>query len=339
MSSRLPDDLTARAVTLDDLPLIAALCDAFNGWMNATESHLEEELRVQWGYDFFHLASDTMAVFNAQGLPVGYAEMWDVREPHVNLTGWACVHPDCMGRGIGTFLADWVEKRARRNIRKAPADAQVVLTQSCNSTCQPVIDFLTRRGYQHAHSGYRMRIDFGGPPAEPAVPEGIVIRPIQDEAEERLALFAKYEAFLDHRGAIEEPFEDYYRRWKDIIRNTTYNDPSLWYVAWDGNQPAGMTLNYATTEDDPEMGWVHTIGVRRPWRKRGLGLALLQTAFRALYTRGKTRAGLGVDADSLTGATRLYERAGMYVERKFLGYELELRPGKKLSKQALDEEA
>jgi len=101
-------------------------------------------------------------------------------------------------------------------------------------------------------------------------------------------------------------------------------------------QPAGMTLNYAVTEDDPEMGWVHTVGVRRPWRRRGLGLALLQTAFCALYKCGKTRAGPGVDADSLTGATRLYERAGMYIERSYLGYELELRPGKTLSKQELE---
>lgn len=339
MHARLPDHFTARPVSMDDLLPIAELCRVYFRWMNGTDSAWEEELRGQWGFEFFNLATDTMAVFTADHLPVGYVEMWDIREPHVDMGGWACVHPEYMGCGIGTFLADWLEERARLNIHQAPADARVVLSQSTISSCQPVIDFLTHRGYRHVHNGYRMRIDFSGPPAEPVIPEGIVIRPIKDEEEERVALFAKYEAFLDHRGAIEEPFEEYYQRWKDIIRNTTYNDPHLWFIAWDGDQPAGMTLNYAATEDDPEMGWVHTIGVRRPWRRRGLGQALLQTAFRALYARGKTRAGLGVDADSLTGATRLYERAGMYIERKFLGYELELRSGKTLSKQALDPEA
>ncbi|RPJ50588.1 MAG: GNAT family N-acetyltransferase [Chloroflexi bacterium] len=338
MSIRLPDHYTARPVSLDDLLPIVDLCQVYFRWMNGVNSSMEEELRTQWGFDFFNLATDTMAVFTADDLPVGYVEMWDVREPHVDLVGWAIVHPEHMGRGIGKFLADWLEERACQNIHKAPTGARVVLSQSTESGCQPVIDFLSNRGYRHVHNGYRMRIDFNEPPAEPVVPEGIVIRPIKNEEEERVALFAKYEAFLDHRGAIEEPFEEYYLRWKDIIRNTTYNDPSLWFVAWDGDQPAGMTLNYATTDDDPEMGWVHTVGVRRPWRRRGLGLALLQTAFCALYSRGKTRAGLGVDADSLTGATRLYERAGMYIERSYLGYELELRPGKILSRQGLESE-
>jgi ribosomal protein S18 acetylase RimI-like enzyme len=53
--------------------------------------------------------------------------------------------------------------------------------------------------------------------------------------------------------------------------------------------------------------------VRRPWRQRGLGLALLLQSFRAFHERGENRVGLGVDSANETGATRLYERAGMRV--------------------------
>lgn len=81
------------------------------------------------------------------------------------------------------------------------------------------------------------------------------------------------------------------------------------------------------------MGWVHQLGVRRPWRQRGLGLALLQQSFAALHQRGRLRVGLGVDADSLTGATRLYEKAGMKVVRQYDTYEKELRPGHSISRQ------
>jgi ribosomal protein S18 acetylase RimI-like enzyme len=70
--------------------------------------------------------------------------------------------------------------------------------------------------------------------------------------------------------------------------------------------------------------------VRRPWRRRGIALALLHHAFRELAARGKPRAGLGVDSESLTGATRLYERAGMRVVREGYEYERVVRDGREL---------
>ena len=66
---------------------------------------------------------------------------------------------------------------------------------------------------------------------------------------------------------------------------------------------------------DPDTGYVNLLGVRRPWRKQGLGEALLLHSFGVFRERGYTRATLGVDASSPTGATRLYERAGMRVYR------------------------
>ena len=85
----------------------------------------------------------------------------------------------------------------------------------------------------------------------------------------------------------------------------------------------------------PKMGWVGTLGVRRPWRKQGLGLALLHESFAAFHRLGPTRVGLGVDASSLTGATRLYERAGMSPIRQFDMYQKILRPGKDISTQTV----
>jgi ribosomal protein S18 acetylase RimI-like enzyme len=57
--------------------------------------------------------------------------------------------------------------------------------------------------------------------------------------------------------------------------------------------------------------------VRRPWRRRGLAEALLHRSFAELYARGKRRVGLGVDADNVTGALRLYERVGMRAVRRY----------------------
>ena len=87
------------------------------------------------------------------------------------------------------------------------------------------------------------------------------------------------------------------------------------------------------------MGWVGTLGVTRSYRRNGLGLALLQHSFNEFYKRGRKQVGLGVDAGSLTGAVRLYERAGMHVAVRFDLYEKELRAGRDITRQDLDQES
>jgi len=104
----------------------------------------------------------------------------------------------------------------------------------------------------------------------------------------------------------------------------------------EGDQIAGMSLCSPKMTEDPDMGWVNVLGVRRPWRRRGLALALLHHTFGEFYRRGKARVGLGVDASSLTGALDLYKKAGMHPVRQYANFEKELRPGVDLSTQILD---
>jgi GNAT superfamily N-acetyltransferase len=71
-------------------------------------------------------------------------------------------------------------------------------------------------------------------------------------------------------------------------------------------------------------GFVHALFTRRPWRKQGVGAALLMDAFGRFWERGEHSVGLSVDAASDTGAFRLYERAGVapvlgWVDEKELG--------------------
>ena len=56
-------------------------------------------------------------------------------------------------------------------------------------------------------------------------------------------------------------------------------------------------------------------------------MALLRHAAQAFHRRGLARYALAVDSESLTGATRLYERAGMHAAHTYAGYLKELRPG------------
>jgi ribosomal protein S18 acetylase RimI-like enzyme len=143
------------------------------------------------------------------------------------------------------------------------------------------------------------------------------------------------ESFSDHFGHIETPFEEGLERFKHFAMGYESFDPTLWFLAMDGNEVAGISLCRKNSYDNPDLGWVNTLGVRRAWRKRGIGLALLRHSFGELYRRGKRMAGLGVDAENLTGALRLYENAGMHAHLSFDLFEKEIRAGKEISVQSL----
>jgi mycothiol synthase len=147
-------------------------------------------------------------------------------------------------------------------------------------------------------------------------------------------LAARRAAWKDHWGYVEQPFEDNYRSWAHYWEEDF--DPSLWFLAMDGDQIAGICLCRGRRGEDESLGWVGTLGVTRPYRRMGVGMALLLHAFHELKARGKSRVGLGVDASSLTGATRLYEKAGMRVAERFDLYEKELRPGVDYGTQSVD---
>jgi ribosomal protein S18 acetylase RimI-like enzyme len=144
-------------------------------------------------------------------------------------------------------------------------------------------------------------------PAAP-LPSGIELLPVQPE-HLRPIWDAKEEAFQDHWGFTPK-FEADYVRWV----NDPTHDFSLWVVAWQDGQVAGISLNVIYPEDNSHYGFlrgeIHSVGVRRPWRGRGLGRALIVESLRVLREHGMTEAVLGVDSDSLTGALRLYESAG-----------------------------
>jgi ribosomal protein S18 acetylase RimI-like enzyme len=165
-----------------------------------------------------------------------------------------------------------------------------------------------------------MEIELQEAPKIPSFPEGIELRPFLLEAHNQAVFEAHEQAFSDHWGHTPGTFES----WKHHLIEPESFDPSLWFIAWDGDQIAG----YSICRYRMGSGWVGTLGVRPPWRKRGLGEALLLHSFGEFYKRGTRIIGLGVDAQNPTGATRLYQKAGMHVASDSIVYEKELRAGR-----------
>lgn len=334
MKTNLPKGYSAGPLTVENEQGAVDVLNKHYRWMNGGGNFTTlKEIRIDWAEDGFDQETDTLIVTDPQGQVVGYSDFWGGPPMHVRMYSLAAVDPDHLGCGIGSYMVEWVLERAQKSVDRAPEGARVVLHQGANTTNQAAYGVLTQHGFQVVRHSYRMRIDFDQAPVDPVIPDGIVIRSMIPGKEETDAIWTAYDAFKDHWGMVEEPFDEYCKRWMYYIENDPHYDPALYLVAMDGDQMAGVSLCYPRIEEDPGMAWVGTLGVRRNWRKRGLGLALLQQSFHEFYKRGIRRAGLGVDASNLTGAVRLYERAGMHVWRKNATYEYELRPGKDLMKQ------
>lgn len=243
------------------------------------------------------------------------------------MPGYACVHPDHRGRGLGTVLTEWAESRAAQRIQDAPEGAKVSLQFATAKQNPGAISLLSDRGYAPERSFQRMVIDFDGAPTPPERPGSLRVRGYQQGPDDRQTWLAVEEAFDDHWGNVRSTFEE----WSKIYERESF-DSSLWFLAVDGDEIAGASL--CSTRD--EMGWVGSLSVRRPWRRMGLAVALLHHSFGEFFRRGQRRAGLTVDSSSLTGATRVYERAGMHTDQHRVVCAKVLRDGEEISTQSLN---
>jgi ribosomal protein S18 acetylase RimI-like enzyme len=150
------------------------------------------------------------------------------------------------------------------------------------------------------------------------MPEGLEIRPVPVE-HYRTIWDAMQEAFQDHWSFVPEGEEEYRKwlEWPDF-------DPAIWKVAWDGDQVAGMVLNFIAPNENLEYnrkrGYTEGICVRRPWRRRGLARALLTRSVQMFQEMGMEEAALGVDAENLSGALNLYQSVGFRVDKRHTTY-------------------
>ena len=333
----IPEGYTVRGATMDDIPACAEL---FNSWAEKELGHRElseEELHTEWSLDEFIPEQDTRIIFSPDGTLVAYVEAWVRNSPPVKPWIWARVHPEYYGLGLGTELTRWAESYSLRVLDVLSPDVRVTNELGVDHRVKPALELFKNLGYSHIRSFYQMRIKMDSPPPAPRWPDEIVLKPFDAEHDLEAVYQAMIDSFRDHYGFIEEPFDVGFPRFRHFMTKTDNYDPALWYIAWDGDEIAGINICRPRSFEDDDMGWVAELGVRRAWRKQGLGLALLLHSFGEFHKRGVHRVGLGVDAGSLTGALRLYEKAGMSVFSQFDKYEKEIRAGKEISVQSIEE--
>lgn len=326
----LPAGYSVRPPTMADVAAVVAMLNRDSQALLGVNYHSVEDWAADWQSPTFQLAANARLVLAPDGAVAAYAHVWDAA-PHVQLEQFGCVDPGHTGRGLGSYLLAWLEPRARGLMQAAPPAARLSLTAWVNS-----LDWRTRRllrahGYQHVRTNWRMIIDLDSPAAltAPVWPAGVGVRSYVPGQDERAALSVIRSAFRDHWGYVERPFEDDLAHWTQRWNSDPHFDPSLWHLAVAGDEVIGTALSRLAIPEDPDMGFIFSLGVLRPWRRQGIAGALLHQCFAGLRERGQRRAGLGVDAGSLTNAVRLYENAGMRSDpqQSYEIWEKELRPG------------
>lgn len=305
--------LAVRRPTGADIGAVLELCVAADTAVIGESDWTEEDLREEW--------ADTDLARNAwlvelEGRVAGFISL-AVRGARFVADGY--VHPELHGRGVGSLLVELTEERAAELERDAPAGERVYLQNATLNVDPHAQAFYGERGYAAVRHFWKMVVDLEGPYEVPPL-DGVEIRPYRHPHD--LAAFheADEEAFADHWEHKERTLEEWTQRHVERERF----DPTLWWVAEaTGGEIAGVARCDWKRQGD--WGWVDGLAVRAAYRRRGIAEALLRTAFAEFWRRGERRVALGVDAQSPTGATRLYEKVGMRVYWEAVVFEKELR--------------
>ena len=295
-----------RPATADDLDGIVELFDAYDVWDFGRTDTVREHLEADWVAPGFDPALDTWLVTDEGGGIVGFASVQGIAIEAAR-EAYGRVHPDHHGRGIGSFLVPVTEDRARARPGIAPAAVRNFST----STDASARTLLEDHGYRHVRMFWHMERRLGHERGNPGPIEGITLRPMR-AGEERDVHAVIDESFAEHWGDTTPPFDD----WR-VFMDQPWFDPGMAILAVEREEIVGAAISLMASD----AAWVRELGVRPAWRGRGIGSALLSSAFADLSRRGVTEVRLNVDAENQTGATRLYERAGMSVRRQWLVYE------------------
>jgi mycothiol synthase len=306
-SEQAPDGFEIRAASAEDAEVVAEIVNevmvAETGVPWTTTEEQRDELTSP-GRDP-RLAN--VLLLERGGGAVGYVQFVADAETAGPVIAFVHVRPRLWGRGLNAWLMRVSEDRVRAASDIEPG----VLRVARFADNEPAERLFVALGYSLVRTFWMMRIALDSPPPVARVPEGIVIRTFEPGRDELPTYTALADSFAEHWGGPFGSFEDW--RHRHVDGEGSGFDPSLWFLATNDGEVVGAAACLARSPRSDDTAEVGVLGVRRPWRRRGIALALLHSAFGEFHRRGIPLAELGVDAENATGATHLYERAGMRV--------------------------
>ena len=293
-----------------DYPAMAALiaaCKVVDGEERATGV---EEIALTYRHLENCDPQTDMLFAEVDGQVIAYGRIWwdDMLDGLRLYHPFGFLHPDWRGKGIGTALWTAGEERCRQIAAGHPEEIQKFLQVEPFESAKDIVNLLKKFDYQPVRYEAHMVRDLSEPFPEAPMPAGLEVRPVLP-AHLRPIFEASNEAFRDHWGSRDETEEEF----KQEQESPTFH-PELWKVAWDGDQVASVIHNFIDQKENDEYhrkrGYTEGICTRRPWRKMGVARSLLVQSMQMFKEMGFTETALSVDAENISGATRLYAGVG-----------------------------
>lgn len=269
-----------------------------------------------------------LLIAEVDGLMVAYSRVtwWEEEATGCRIyQSFGFVRPEWRRKGLGRAILHHNQRRLREIASNHAAEKEATRFFEGFTTNFQVGNhaLLKSEGYQPVRYGFMMVRPYVENVPDLPLPPGIEVRPARPE-QYRQIWDASQEAFRDHWGYVE-PQEEDYQGW---LGDKSFQ-PDLWQVAWDGNEVAGMILNYIDHDENEtyhrKRGWTESISVRRPWRRKGLARALLARSIKMHRDLGMTETALGVDAENPNGALQLYESMGYQTIRELTTYRMPMK--------------
>lgn len=326
MTPSWPAGATCRATVREDAEGVLAILNANSIALNGVPENTLDDLLEVWDDPRLDLAQDTRVVIAADGRLIAYAVLWNKGRESLPVVDVYLHHSEWETDTLtDAALLAWAETRAWEAASAIAPDLRIAMRSYTDVRETRLLNALDGAGYTPIRHSFQMGITFDGAPDPGAWPEGFDLRVLEADDDPVPVFEAFRDAWRDHFGYMERPYEESLESWRrEWARDFA---PSIWLAAMSCDTVAGFCISRPEYGGDFSKGFVDVLGVRRAFRRRGLAEALLRRNLAALYATGKREVLLYVDGESLTGATRVYERAGMSVRRRFTLCEKELRPG------------
>lgn len=311
-----------------DYPGMVAVIDASKDADGIESSYSVEELARNYRHLVNCDLNRDVFVVEMEGEVIGYSRVW-----WQQIEGGPCVYSHftyLVPRWRRDGLRRAMLRQNERRLREIASAHPVAASDGHESgkafevwgadTERDWIKLLAEEGYEPVRYSFEMvRDHLNGIPDLP-LPDGVEVRAVTADDYQRIWNAAR-EAFRDHWGFSEAEWDDtHLEGW---MEDDTFQ-PDLWQVAWDGDEVAGMVLNFIDEAQNLEYGrrrgYTETICVRRPWRRRGLARALIARSLKVHKTQGMTETALGVDAHNPNGALRLYQSMGYVQTKQYAAY-------------------